>query len=49
MGDPSPRAPLAAQAFAEVLEATQSGVLAFVRHLIGSSDDAHDAHDVAQV
>jgi RNA polymerase sigma factor (sigma-70 family) len=42
MGEPSHRAPLSTHAFAQLLQATQSDVHAFVRHLVGSSDDAHD-------
>ena len=42
MGEPSHPASLSAAAFAELLQATQTSVHAFVRHLVGSSDDAHD-------
>jgi RNA polymerase sigma factor (sigma-70 family) len=42
MGEQSHRAPLPTSAFAELLQTTQSAVHAFVRHLVGSSDDAHD-------
>lgn len=42
MGEPSRRAPLSASAFAELLQMTQGSVHAFVRRLLGSSDDAHD-------
>ncbi len=42
MGEQSHRAPLRASAFAELLRTTQSAVYAFVRRLVGSSDDAHD-------
>jgi RNA polymerase sigma-70 factor (ECF subfamily) len=42
MGEPSHRATLPTAAFAELLQTTQRAVHAFVRHLVGSSDDAHD-------
>jgi RNA polymerase sigma-70 factor (ECF subfamily) len=42
MGEQSHRAPLPAAAFAELLQTTQRAVHAFVRPLVGNSDDAHD-------
>lgn len=47
MGEISHRMLLSEHSFGALLQATQSDVLAFVRHLVGNPDDAHDvAQDV---
>jgi len=42
MGDPPHADPLPASAFADLLQATQGALYAFVRHLTGCGEEAHD-------